>query len=217
VNGLFGVFAVVIGLTAKALPEFHALGPKVAATTMLVELLPGWLGALLLASFLAAILSTFAMTCLSPATILANDIYCRLYRPSATEAELTRMVRILIVILAVIAMAVAAFLPPILAAINWLFSWLVPVFWLLIFGLFWRRHTGVAFATLIAAWGVNCAWSFTKLPAVLGLAGAPNAYMTLAATLLVYIAGHLLFRGQPGYFRNGGGKADDSVLETGVV
>jgi SSS family solute:Na+ symporter len=79
-NGLFGVFAVVIGLTAKSIPEFEVLGPKVAATTMLVNLLPGWLSALLLASFLAAILSTFAMTSLSPATIFTMDIYKRLYR-----------------------------------------------------------------------------------------------------------------------------------------
>lgn len=201
VNGLFGVFAVVIGLAAKSLPEFQALGPKVAATTMLVTLLPGWLSALVLASFLAAILSTFAMTCLSPATILANDIYKRLYRPQATEADVTRVTRLMIVILAVIAMAVAAFLPPILAAINWLFSWLVPVFWLLVFGLFWRRHAGVAIATLLTAWGVNCAWSFTDFPAVLGLAGTPNAYMTLGATLLVYGIGHLLAPGQPGLFR----------------
>ena len=65
-NGMFGVFAVVIGLTAKTIPEFAELGPKVAATTMLVNYLPPWLAALLLASFLAAILSTFAMTSLAP-------------------------------------------------------------------------------------------------------------------------------------------------------
>ena len=28
VNGMFGVFAVVIGLTAKSLPQFQVLGPK---------------------------------------------------------------------------------------------------------------------------------------------------------------------------------------------
>ncbi|WP_286829581.1 MULTISPECIES: sodium:solute symporter family protein [Kordiimonas] len=216
VNGLFGVFAVVIGLTAKSLPEFQALGPKVAATTMLVTLLPGWLSALVLASFLAAILSTFAMTCLSPATILANDIYKRLYKPQATEADVTRVTRLMIITLAVIAMAVAAFLPPILAAINWLFSWLVPVFWLLTFGLLWRRHAGVAIATLVAAWGVNCAWSFTDLPTLVGLEGTPNAYMTLAATLLVYVVGHLMWPGKPGLFREEGGTAANDLAEEGV-
>ena len=164
VNGLFGVFTVVIGLTAKAIPEFHALGPKVAATTMIVQYLPGWLSALVLASFLAAILSTFAMTALSPATIFSMDIYKNLFNPGASEAQITRVTRAAIVVLAAIAMGVAAFLPPILAAINWLFAWLVPVFWIVVFGFLWKRNATTAMATLLAAWTANSAWSFTSLP-----------------------------------------------------
>lgn len=199
-NGLFGVFAVVIGLTAKTVPEFAALGPKVAATTMLVNYLPPWLAALLLASFLAAILSTFAMTSLAPATIFTVDIYRNLYKPNATEADMARVMRITIVILAVIAMSVAAFLPPILAAMNWLFSWLVPVFWVVIFGLFWKRSSAVAVTTLVAAWIANSAWSFSELPQLLGMPDAPNAYVTLAVTLAVGIGGNLMAVGRSGYF-----------------
>ena len=199
-NGLFGVFAVVIGLTAKTVPEFAALGPKVAATTMLVNYLPPWLAALLLASFLAAILSTFAMTSLAPATIFTVDIYRNLYKPNATEADMARVMRITIVILAVIAMSVAAFLPPILAAMNWLFSWLVPVFWVVIFGLFWKRSSAVAVTTLVAAWIANSAWSFSELPQLLGMPDVPNAYVTLAVTLAVGIGGNLMAGGRSGYF-----------------
>jgi SSS family solute:Na+ symporter len=201
-NGLFGVFAVVIGLTAKTVPEFAALGPKVAATTMLVHYLPPWLAALLLASFLAAILSTFAMTSLAPATIFTVDIYRNLYKPKATEADMARVMRITIVVLAVIAMSVAAFLPPILAAMNWLFSWLVPIFWVVIFGLFWKRNSKVALATLVAAWLANSAWSFSELPQLLGMPEVPNAYITLVVTLVVGIGGNLIARGESGYFKS---------------
>jgi len=200
-NGMFGVFAVVIGLTAKTVPEFAELGPKVAATSMLVNYLPPWLAALLLASFLAAILSTFAMTSLAPATIFTVDIYKNLYRPDATEADMARVMRITIVILAAIAMTVAAFLPPILAAMNWLFSWLVPIFWVVLFGLFWKRSGAVAIATLISAWIANSAWSFTDLPQALNMPEVPNAYVTLAVTLIVGIAGNLLIPGVTAYFR----------------
>lgn len=193
-NGLFGVFAVVIGLTAKTIPEFSALGPKVAATTMLVNYLPPWLAALLLASFLAAILSTFAMTALAPATLFTADIYRNLYNPQADEAQMARTMRITIVVLAVIAMTVAAFLPPILAAMNWLFSWLVPIFWVVVFGLFWKRSATAAVTTLFAAWIANSAWSFTDLPQALQMAGVPNAYVTLAVTLGVGIACNLLVK-----------------------
>jgi SSS family solute:Na+ symporter len=203
-NGLFGVFAVVIGLTAKTVPEFAALGPKVAATTMLVNYLPPWLAALLLASFLAAILSTFAMTALAPATLFTVDIYKNLYKPDASEADLAKVMRITIIILAIIAMTVAAFLPPILAAMNWLFSWLVPIFWVVVFGLFWKRNSKVAVTTLVAAWIANSAWSFTSLPLFLNMEPVPNAYITLAVTLVVGIVGNLLASGDDrvSYFKS---------------
>ncbi len=201
VNGLFGVFAVVLGLTAKSIPEFEAVGQKVAATSMLVAYLPPWLAAVLLASFLAAILSTFAILALAIATIFANDIYQPLFRPQSSEKEQTRVLRLTIIVVASIAIGVAAFLPPILAAMNWLFAWLVPVFWLVVFGLFWQRHQGVAITALVVSWVLNCLWSFTELPAVLGMAGSPNAYVTLGATLLVMIPGNLIVNGRPGLLR----------------
>ena len=202
VNGMFGVFAVVIGLSAKAIPEFNALGPKVAATAMLVEYLPTWLATLLLASFLAAILSTFAMVALAPATIFSINIYKNLYNPTANEDQVTRVTRGAIVFLAVIAMAIAAYLPPILAAINWLFAWLVPVFWVIVFGFVWKRSANAAMITLVSAWVVNSAWSFTSLPTALGLApDFPNAYVTLAVTLVVGILCNATMSGRVGYFQ----------------
>jgi solute:Na+ symporter, SSS family len=202
VNGMFGVFAVVIGLTARALPQFQILGPKVAATTMLITLLPTWLAALLLASFLTAVLSTFAMACLAPATLFSVDIYKRLYRPDATEAQIRKMTRIAIVVLGGVAIVVASSLPPILASVNWLFSWLVPVFWVVVFGLFWKRSASVAVTTLLTAWILNCAWSFTSLPSLVGLSQIPNAYITLGCTLVVGIVGNLMVQGKQAYFRS---------------
>lgn len=202
VNGLFGVFAVVIGLTAKSIPEFNALGPKVAATSMLVNYLPPWLAALLLASFLAAVLSTFAMTSLSPATIFSMDIYKNLYKPDASEEEIRRVTRIVITVLAIIAIGVASFLPPILAAMNWLFAWLIPVFWVVIFGILWKRSTTAAVITLVVTWILNSAWSFTPIAAYLGVAELPNSYLVLGASLLIGVPANLLLPGKVGYFRS---------------
>jgi SSS family solute:Na+ symporter len=221
VNGLFGVFAVVIGLTARSIPEYEVLGPKVAATTMLVEMLPGWLAALLLASFLAAILSTFAMTSLSPATIFTMDIYKRLYKPDATEKELTFVIRTTIVVLGVIAIAVASFLPPILAAMVWLFSWLVPIFFIVMFGFLWKRSSTAAIITLIAAWITNSAWSFTSLKEVLGL-NVDNAIVTLVVSVVVGVVANLICSGEKGYFKTDEYKSEyekkpDSAKDTAVA
>ena len=207
VNGLFGVFAVVLGLTAKSIPEFQALGQKVAATSMLVAFLPNWLAAILLAAFLAAILSTFAMISLAVATIFSHDIYRTLYKPAASEQEMTRLMRVTIVIVASIAIGVASYLPPILAAMNWLFAWLVPVFWIVVFGLFWRCNQAVAITTLLACWIANTLWSFTDLPGWLGLAETPNAIVTVVVALLLLVLGNALLPGKPGYLNRAGAEA----------
>ena len=39
------------------------------------------------------------------------------------------------------AASIATVLPPIVAAINWLFAWSAPVFVMIIIGLFWKRST----------------------------------------------------------------------------
>lgn len=209
VNGMFGVFAVVLALAARAQPEYAGLAdaPKIGVTTMLVHTLPPWLGAVLLASFLAAILSTFAIICLSIATIFAKDIFQALYAPGATEKTLTMVIRIVIIIVASVAIAVASLLPPILAAMIWLFAWLVPVFWILVSGILWKRHQGVAIATLIAAWAANAIWSFTGLPQVLGFeaAGNLNAYVTAIVSVVMIVGGNLMVRGEPGLFRTADG------------
>ena len=201
VNGMFAVFAVVLGLAAKSVAEFNELGPKVAAPEMLVQLLPGWLSGLLLASFIAVILSTFAMVALASSTLFSRDIYQALYRPQASEREITLVTRVCIVLMGSAAIAVAAYLPPILAAVNWLLAWLVPVFWLVVFGLFWKSSRRVGVIALTTAWVLNMAWSFTDLPAMLGLAQMPNSYVTLIVTVAILVVGNLLIKGQPGLLR----------------
>lgn len=194
VNGMFAVFAALLALAAMTVPEFAERGPKVATTDMLVALLPPWLAALLLAAFVGVILSTFAMTTLASATLFATDIYKRLYRPSANDAEVVRVTRITIVGLGALAAALAGFMPPILSGVAWLLAWLTPVFWVVVFGLFWKRNQTVAIVALIVSWLLNSAWTFTPLPAWLGLVGVHNAYITFFSGCAIMTAG-LLWRG----------------------
>jgi solute:Na+ symporter, SSS family len=100
----------------------------------------------------------------------------------------------------VAAMGVATALPPILAAMTWLFSWLVPVFWVVVFGLFWKRSGPTAIATLLAAWTANCLWSFSPLPQWLGAPADANAYVALGVTLVVGLLGNVWMHGRPALF-----------------
>lgn len=199
-NGMFGVFTCAFGLAALSIPKFAALGPKLAGPTMLVALLPKWLVAWLWAGFNAALLSTFAMNAMAPATVFVKDIYVRMYKPNATDEEQTKLARIAIVILSLVAIVTAAQLPPMVAGLMWLFAWLVPVCFIIICGMFWKRSNAAALVTLLLAWLVNCLWSFTSLPQALHIS-LDNVYITLTVSLVVGIVMNLVCKGKPGFFR----------------
>jgi SSS family solute:Na+ symporter len=203
INGMFAVFTVAMGLAAKSIPQFHALGPKMAAPAMLLAYLPAWLVALILAVFLGSVLSAFSMTVLAPATMFTKDIYINLFNPKATPQTEKQVARMTIIVLVLMASSIATLLPPIVAAINWLFAWSAPVFVMIIVGLFWKRSTTAAVATMFIAWGVNIAWSFTGLPAWLGLQAfaQTNSYPTTATSLVVGLGLTAMLQGKPGYFK----------------
>ncbi len=201
VNGMFAVFAVILALAAMSMPEFADRGPKVATTDMLVELLPSWLSALLLAAFVGVILSTFAMTTLASSTLFATDIYKRLFNQNADEKDVTRVTRIGIVVLGVLAMGVSVLMPPILNGVAWLLAWMTPVFWVLVYGLFWKRNQNAVIAGLLAAWVLNSLWSYTGLPTWVGMAGVHNAYVTFTSGFVVMTLGILIFGGKPGLMK----------------
>jgi solute:Na+ symporter, SSS family len=201
-NGLFGVFTIAMGLAAAANPEFAALGPKMAGPVMLTQLLPSWLIALLLAGFLSAVLSTFAMHSLTTATMFVKDIYVNVYNPDASEKQQMFLTRLFIIILAVLATVVGTFLPTIVAAVAWLSSFLAPVFFFLIYGLFWRRSEKAALITIGIAWTVNILWSFSPLPQWVGLPGDINAYLTLGITIVIGTPLFAIMKdAKPAYFK----------------
>lgn len=202
VNGSFAIFCVVMALAAKATPEFSALGAKTATPAMIVALLPPWAASLLLATCLAAVISSYAITILAPTTIFVNDIYKRVLKPKATQEELLKVSRAMTILLAVFALVPAISLPPILASMMWLFSWLVPVFWFVIFGLFWKRSSMAAFITCILVWITINLWTMTPLPELIH---APvwlhQVYLALIITLVIGPILNAVLPGKPGLFK----------------
>ncbi|MGB9887823.1 MAG: sodium:solute symporter family protein [Moorellales bacterium] len=200
INAAFGVFTCAIGLAAKTQPQFASLGAKLAAPSMLVAMLPWWLCAWLLASFMLVILSTFSITCLAPATAFVKDIYVNLRRPDASEREVERAIRLVMLLLAVAAVIPSMTLPPIVAAILWLYAWSVPVTVFVILGLFWKRSPVAAAITWAVAWIANALWTFTGLSAALGLSSLPGIYVVLLVSIVLGIVLTAACQGEPGYF-----------------
>ncbi len=207
VNGIFGIFTMAMGIAAKSLVETGNLeianmdvAAKTAGATMIMNYLPSWLVAWLLAAFLGAILSTFAITTMGVGALFAKNIYT-LKNPNATGADQTRITRIFIVISGAVAIAVSSFLPEIINGANWAFAWLCPVFWNVIYGLFWKRCPKAAGTVFAVSWILILIWTYTPVPSVLGLAGIPIPFVTLAVSLVLGIILNVVLPGEVGYFK----------------
>ncbi len=194
VNGLFGVFPVLCGLAAATIPEFAELGPKLAGATLVVKLLPTWLVVLVQAGFLGALLSTFAMSALAPATIFAKDIVGANTKGGLTPEQEMRLIRRVIIIVGSLSAALTFFNHPnVIRAITWLFAWLAPLFFIIVAGLFWKRSTKVAFVVVICSWLINCVWSIGPIKQfavsiVPGTAVLENAHITAITAFVLTVA-----------------------------
>lgn len=176
--------------------------PMMATPAMMLELFPKWLIALICASFLGALLSTFAMTSLCPSTIMAYDLYGGLYKPNATEKEKVRVMRIMIVIVGVAAILLSNLQPSVVTTINWNFTWAVPMFITMIFGLCWRRNTKAMVITCIVSWVANVVWRTFDLQGTLGLPTFHEVYLCVILSLIVgFITFAVMPGSKPGYFK----------------
>jgi SSS family solute:Na+ symporter len=207
VNGIFGIFTMAMGIAAKSLVESgemsvanEAMAAKTAGATMLVNYLPTWLVAWLLAAFLGAVLSTFAITTMGLGALFSKNIYTLKY-PNATEKDQTKITRLFIVLSGVVAMAVSSFLPEIINGANWAFAWLCPIFWNVIYGLFWKRCPKAAGITFAVSWILVLIWTYTPIPSIIGLAGIPVPFVTLAVSIVLGVILYSVLPGKEGYFK----------------
>lgn len=205
VNGIFGLITMTMGLAGKymvetgnlSLPEGVKATGQAIGTQVIIQMMPGWVVCLLLAAFLGAILSTFAITTMALGSIFLNNIYILKHR-DASEKQKTMVVRIMIVITGVVAMAIASKLPNIINSANWSFAWITPLFFTLVFGLFWKQSRVGAAATMGVSWIVILLYTFTPLPSVLGIT-LPLIYIVLIVCIVVGVISYAVTKGERGY------------------
>ena len=93
----FGLFTCMLGMSARVMAEQGILAPiedaKLAYTTLIMHF-PPIIGGIILASILAAVLSTVSPIILAAATMFTKDIYQQRINPSAPDKQITRMARI---------------------------------------------------------------------------------------------------------------------------
>lgn len=184
-NCIFGIFMIAFGMAAATMPQYaDYYGTPLATFSMLVDLLPTWVVIWLLAGFAAAILSTVAVCVLGLSTVFTDAIVKTYYKPNMTDRQYMRYLRVAIVVFAGIACALSTLMPSVNTSMIWLNAWLLPAFWLFVFGMYWKRSSKAAFITIVISAIANCIWTFGDFGAKLHLDNN-NSLVMLFFTLVV--------------------------------
>ena len=201
INAPFAFFTVSFGLASRTLPEIAAIGPKMSGPAMLLSFLPPFVIVLLLGSFLFVVLSTWAACTMGISQIVINDFFLHFSNKTDAEKKKTTpwLSRVLIVVLALLALIPAYFLPHVILTGLFVFTFGIPLFVMMVTGLFWKRNSNVAFATMIAGAIGTFVWEYTSLSVLLS---APEwfstPYFTLVISVILGLGLTAVLPGKPG-------------------
>lgn len=186
-----GIFAAVTKAAAFA-PNGKA--PTVAAYGIMLLSLGAAMAAFMLIASLAASVSTASTALMGVTTTASRDVYQRNFRPNATDKELLKSTRIIMVFAGILT-CILCFFP---GGPTYLFafanSWLGPPSVLVLLGIFWRRFTmaGGFWAVLIGMI-VMAVLTLTELIGVFSIApymhlSMVGLFVTLAVGIIVSLA-----------------------------
>ncbi len=162
---LFAIGTTLVGMFARMLSP-GLQDAELATPTMIMTLLPVGLTGVVIAAYVAAIMSTADSCLIGPVAIFTNDIYRKLIRPGATDAQLVRVARIATLVMGVLAIITAYLVPHVLKLILYAYTFgsagiFAPTLGLL----FWRGTTAAgALWSILAGGSTAVAWTLTGDP-----------------------------------------------------
>ncbi len=138
---VFAIGSTIVGMFARILmPELS--DPELATPMMILNLLPVGMAGLVIAAYIAAVMSTADSCLIGPVAIFTNDIYRKLLRPEASDADLVRVARFSTVIIGIIAIGSAYLAPSVVKLILYAYTFSAAgVFFPMLGLLFWKRAT----------------------------------------------------------------------------
>ncbi|MFT4539157.1 MAG: SSS family solute:Na+ symporter [Planctomycetota bacterium] len=138
------------------------------------NVMPTFLGAMLVATAVAIVVSTADSYLLAPATSVVRDIYQRFINPNAADMKIVHMSRICVLVLGVIALGLAFTSDEFFGVA--LFSYTIygcAITPAMLAAFFWKRATGAgASASIITGGGVAVLWECSKTFAADGVGWA---------------------------------------------
>ena len=146
----FAFVPAILGLCAfAAYPRLS--NPELALPTIMIHILPKWLGIWALASIFSAELSATDAILFMLSTSLVVDLYKTFLNPTVSEGKLLSVSRATTVFAGVLGVLLAGVLPSVIAAVSIFYGLLaVSLFVPVLFGLFWSRVSARAALVSIA-------------------------------------------------------------------
>jgi SSS family solute:Na+ symporter len=171
----FGLFTALLGMVAKVMSGkgllldtagMNVTDAKLALPTLMMNL-PSVVGGLVLASILAAILSTVSPIILAAGTMITKDLYHRVLRPEATDPQVLFMSRLTTALSGMICSVGAIALVNMTAVLDIVYSAYSlrgALFIVVLLGIYWRRASEKAACQSMVLTGVVAvAWVAIKL------------------------------------------------------
>lgn len=138
----FGILTALLGMAAKV--QFPQLvNAKLALPTLMMSL-PSYAGGIVLASIMAAILSTVSPVILAAGTMVTKDIYQRIFKPHAADGDVLFMSRLVTGLAGVLCIFLSIVMygsARILDMVYFAYSIRGSLFVVLLFGIYWRKTT----------------------------------------------------------------------------
>jgi SSS family solute:Na+ symporter len=162
---LFAVGTALIGMIARMLmPDLQ--DPELATPMLILELLPAGLAGIVIAAYIAAVMSTADSALIGPVAIFTNDIWRKRIRPDASNRSLVRVARVATIVLGVLAIGIAYLVPNVLDLILYAYTFgAAGLFFPMLGLLFWPRATAKgAFCSMLAGGSSAVAWAVAGEP-----------------------------------------------------
>ncbi len=201
---LFAVGATLVGLFARVLmPDLS--DPELATPTMIMTLLPAGLAGLVIAAYIAAVMSTADSCLIGPVAIFTHDVYRKFLNPGAGDAALIRVARITTVVLGVLAIGTAYLVPSVLDLVLYAYTFgAAGLFFPMLGLLFWPRTTATgAFWSMLSGGSSAVVWALFDEPW-----GFASSYLGWAVALPVLVVVSLSSEHSP--------EEDLRMFETGL-
>ena len=138
---LFAIGSTMIGLFARYLiPDLT--DPELATPMIIMQLLPAGIAGMVIAAYIAAVMSSADSCLMGPVAIFTNDIYKRYIKPNSSELHLVRVARYATLILGILAIVTAYLIPNVLDLILYAYTFgSAGIFFPMLGLLFWKKTT----------------------------------------------------------------------------